>query len=75
MERMTMKARVRFLVEMDLPDTWGEDCTAGQVVKQAIQSVENRVRIAENPQPHQRPLDGARIIGRPQVDVVIITKR
>lgn len=42
-EKIKAKARVKILLEISLPDVWGEDCSVGQVHKQAKDSAVNIV--------------------------------
>ena len=43
MKRSKASAKVRILLEVSLPDTWGEDCCLSQVYKQAKDSAVNIV--------------------------------
>lgn len=40
---MTTRATVQVLLEVEVPDRWGDECTIGQVRKQALQAAETRI--------------------------------
>lgn len=75
---MSVTARVVLTVEIDVPDHWGDDCTFGQIQKQAIEAARGALRCGV-------VLDGvrglpvqattmARVVGEPNVIQIMRTK-
>ncbi len=64
------KARVQILVEVDAGSPWGDDCSIGQLYKQAAESGKNNLINSLKPGEHGRVI----IIGDPKV-IGIITER
>ena len=73
----TTRARVRVTLEIDVPGTWGDDCTTGQVVKQATDSalgtIARGVTIGGRPGSDTDPKTRgwAVVIGTPEVTAII----
>lgn len=45
-KRVTARAKAHVIIEFDVESRWGDDCTVGQVFRQAAESAENRIRNA-----------------------------
>lgn len=45
MTKATGRAHITFAVDLDLTDSWGDDCTVGQVMSQAHESAEQAARL------------------------------
>lgn len=72
MSEIHAKARVQIIVEIDAGAPWGEDCSIGQMYKQAAESAQNSLL---NAFKTGSPADiGLRLIGDPKV-VGIITEK
>lgn len=76
---MSVCARVQLTIEVDVPDTWGDDVKLDQVKKQAIDKVEGLLRqgfvvnhLTMNPGP--RSNIEARIIGTPSVTAILVNR-
>ena len=65
---MSAKAIVRLLVEINVPDTWGDDCTIGQVKKQAKHSA---IRTVSSIMENDKSL---RLINEPEFVQIVHTK-
>ena len=67
-------ARVRLVVEIALDDCWGDDCTCGQVFKQAQSAALGAITNLGNPINAADLSHRLRIVGEPEV-VQIIQER
>jgi len=70
MRNITAKARVQIIVEVDAGAPWGDDCSVGQMYKQAAESGCNKLLAALKPGMHGI----VTIIGEPKVIGVITEK-
>ena len=61
---MGTRAKVKLMLEIDLPDRWGNECLLGQVYRQA--SHEALQTISKSLPPD------VRIIGKPEVTAILI---
>lgn len=63
--KIKTKARVRVLLEIHLPDTWGGDCALEQVYKQSKDSARNMIsqKIAGT--------KDIKIIGEPEITAIL----
>lgn len=61
------KARVRLLLEISLPDTWGDDCPLGQVYKQAKDSAMNIIA-----QKIAGSMKDIRVVGEGEVVAILV---
>jgi hypothetical protein len=69
---------VKLTIEIDVHDSWNDDCRMDQILKQATESAEGAIS-------RGLAIDGrgahgntsptfARIIGEPQVEIILVTK-
>lgn len=77
---MTVHARVQITIEVDVPDSWGEECKLDQVKKQATEKVEQLLRqgfIVHQLTMHPGPRSNveARIIGEPKVTAIMVESK
>ena len=70
MSDITAKARVQITVEVDAGSPWGEDCSIGQMYKQAKESAQKNLLNALKPGTHGI----VSIVGEPKVIGVITEK-
>jgi len=64
---MSAAARVRLMLEIDLPDSWGDDWKLDAVIKSARESAIGLLR-------SKFPQATIRIIGDPEVTAVLVTR-
>lgn len=72
--RVSTVARVTLTIEIDVADSWGDDCTTGQVERQARESAVAAVRrglVINNLKCGDDVKTYARVIGEPLVDMII----
>ena len=74
---MTIRARVRIVLEIDVPDTWGADVTAAQVQRQAVEAamgaIARGVTVGGRPGNDVDPKTRgwAVVVGEPEVVAII----
>ncbi len=64
---MGAQAKVRLMLEVDLPDNWGNECLLGQVFRQSSDQALQKIR-------NSLPPD-VRIIGTPEVTAILLPER
>ncbi|TET67294.1 MAG: hypothetical protein E3J56_13160 [Candidatus Aminicenantes bacterium] len=65
--RIKSRARVKVLLEISLPDTWGGDCLLSQVYKQAKDSAANIIV-----QKISASMKDIRVIGKAEVVAILV---
>jgi len=65
-------ARVILTLEIDVADTWGEDCSIKQIHDQATQTAVGMIRQIQDKNPPWMRM--VRVIGTPKIDAVIATR-
>lgn len=70
MSQIKAKARVQIIVEVDADSLWGDECSIGQLYKQAADSARLILFDVLKPGEHAR----IRVIGEPKVVGVITEK-
>lgn len=74
----TTTARVRLTIDVEVPDTWGDECTLGQARKQAVDAALGAVRRGlilngtEGPRGDYIPRDYANVVSVPEVTAILI---
>lgn len=69
MAKVQTRARVTVLVEIEVPDTWGEDCPMSQVHRQATESAYGMV---DRLRRHPVEPSSYRIVGNPKVEMILV---
>ena len=74
---MTIRARVRLTQEIDVADTWGGECTAAQVQRQAVEAamgaISRGITIGGRPGDDSDPKTRGwgTVVGAPEVTALI----
>ena len=75
---VTARALVTITLEIPVDGTWGDDCTVGQVNKQALDSLRNIMNtcmVGRQGTGHKPTLPhGTKMIGEPQVKQVLVRR-
>lgn len=73
MAKLQGTARVRVLVEVQLADTWGSECTVEQIHKQAMDSVSSRLSRAFTEEQRAHGGNRIRICGELEPVAVLVS--
>lgn len=69
------RARVTLTVEIDVPDTWGPDCSTGQVFKQASEAAIVALRgglVLHHLRAGSDTKTPARVVGEPLIRAILV---